>query len=217
DLGDFIYEIVWYPEDRAMYYDRKVRDVVRYASNRKIRDFHVPDNLDDYRAVYRAYLHDPDIQDARARWPFVPMWDNHEFSWQGWQSFEVFNGKVKPAQTRKVAANQAFFEYQPARLAKPSGTSLERFDPPAVTDVAVTKLDDNGLGQESNSLAAINSLTGYRSFRWSKHVDVIITDERSYRSQDPGTDIDGDALFNKDFAQFTPEEVLEIIDAGREY
>src|SRR4051812_6084254 len=27
-LGDFIYELVWYPEERAKYYDRKVREIV---------------------------------------------------------------------------------------------------------------------------------------------------------------------------------------------
>ena len=76
--------------------------------------------MDDYRAVYRAYLHDPDLQDARARWPFVCMWDNHEFSWLGWQALQKFDGVTRPAQTRKVAANQAFFEYQPARTGKPA-------------------------------------------------------------------------------------------------
>lgn len=216
-LGDFIYELVWYPEDRATYYDRQTRDIVRYPKGEKVDDFHIPVDVNDYRAIYRNYLHDPDLQDARARWPFVPMWDNHEFSWQGWQSLQVFDGKTRPAQTRKVAAMQAFFEYQPARMARPSGSSLERFDPPAVADVAVTKFDDNGLGQEPNNLAAINSLKGFRSLRWGRHVELIITDERSYRSQDPGTDVDGDALTNKDFAEFIPEEVLEIIDAGREY
>jgi alkaline phosphatase D len=216
-LGDFIYELVWYPEERATYYDRQVRDIVRYPKGEKVDTFHIPVDVDDYRAVYRNYLHDPDLQDARARFPFVPMWDNHEFSWQGWQSFEVFDGKVRPSQTRKVAAMQAFFEYQPARMAKPSGPSLERFDPPTVADVAVTKFDDHGLGQEPNNLAAINSLKGYRSMRWGRHVELIITDERSYRSADPGNDIDGDALINKDFADFVPEELLEIIDGGREY
>ena len=43
----------------------------------KIRDFHIPVDVGDYRALYRAYLHDPDLQDARARWPFVSMWDNN--------------------------------------------------------------------------------------------------------------------------------------------
>lgn len=216
-LGDFIYELVWYPEDRATYYDRTVRDIVRYPNGEKVDDFHIPTNVDGYRAIYRNYLHDPDLQDARARWPFVPMWDNHEFSWQGWQSLQVFDGKTRPAQTRKVAAMQAFFEYQPARMAKPSGPSLEQFDPPAVTDVAVTKFDDHGLGQEPNNLTAINSLKGYRSLRWGRHVELIITDERSYRSEAPGSDIPDDAFFKKDFAEFIPEEVLEILDGGREY
>jgi alkaline phosphatase D len=66
-LGDFIYEIVWYPEDRPQgMYDRRLRDIVRYEHGEKISDFHIPTTLDDYRAVYRAYLRDPDLQDARA-------------------------------------------------------------------------------------------------------------------------------------------------------
>ena len=216
-LGDFIYELVWYPEDRATYYDRQVRDIVRYPKGEKVHDFHIPVDVDDYRAIYRNYLHDPDLQDARARFPFVPMWDNHEFSWQGFQSLQVFDGKVRPSATRKVAAMQALFEYQPARMARPSSSSLERFDPPAVADVAVTKFDDNGLGQEPNNLTAINSLKGYRSLRWGRNVELIITDERSYRSPDPGTDVDGDAISSKDFDEFITEEILEIIDGGREY
>ena len=64
-LGDFIYEIVWYPEDRPQgMYDRRIRDIVRYQTGEKIRDFHIPTTVDDYRAIYRAYLHDPDLQDA---------------------------------------------------------------------------------------------------------------------------------------------------------
>ena len=88
-------------------YDRRLRDIVRYANGEKVSDFHIPTTVDDYRAVYRAYLHDPDLQDARARFPFVAMWDNHEFSWLGWQGFEKFGDDTRPTQTRKVAANQA--------------------------------------------------------------------------------------------------------------
>src|SRR3954469_10418077 len=185
-LGDFIYEMVWYPEDRPRYYDRTVRDLVRYQNGEKIHDFHIPTTVDDYRAVYRAYLHDPDLQDARARWPFVPMWDNHEYSWQGYQGLQVFDGKTRPAQTFKVTANQVFFEYQPARMFKPSGPSLEAFAPPKVENVPVETFDDNGLGQERNNLAAINSLKGYRKLGWGANVDLIITDERTYRSPNPG-------------------------------
>src|SRR6476646_5398957 len=46
-LGDFVYEVVWYPEDRAQYYARKLRDVVRYPQGDKIRDFHVPVTVED--------------------------------------------------------------------------------------------------------------------------------------------------------------------------
>ena len=216
--GDFIYEIVWYPEDRPQgMYDRRLRDIVRYPTGEKVRDFHIPTDLTDYRAVYRAYLKDPDLQDARARWPFVVMWDNHEFSWLGWQGLQEFNGQTRWAQTRKVAANQAWFEYQPARVHKPSGPSLDTFDPPAVVDAPITHFDDHGLGLEPNNLTAINSLTGYRVVRWGPHVDLIITDQHSYRSADPNGRSEAKAFTSKAFLDFIPQEALEIIDAGRDY
>jgi alkaline phosphatase D len=217
-LGDFIYEIVWYPEDRPQgMYDRRLRDVVRYASGEKIRDFHVPTTVDDYRASYRACLHDPDLQDARARWPFVSIWDNHEFSWLGWQGLQVFRGAPRPAQTRKVAANQAWFEYQPARVGRPRGAAVDRFDPPSVVDAPVTAFDENGLGLEPNNLAAVGSLTGYRALRWGRHVDLIITDQHSYRSEDPCTRPEIAALSTPDFPELWPEEALAILDAGRSH
>jgi alkaline phosphatase D len=217
-LGDFIYEIVWYPEDRPQgMYDRRVRDLVRYAHGEKIRDFHIPTTVEDYRAVYRAYLSDPDLQDARARWPFVNMWDNHEFSWLGWQSLQRFEGKTLPRQTRKVAANQAFFEYQPARISKPSGPSLDRFNPPPVVDTPVTRFDEHGLGQEPNNLAAIGSLKGYRALRWGRNVELIVTDQRTYRSEEPTDRPEAKALSSDDFPEFISEDAMEIMDAGRTY
>jgi len=217
-LGDFIYEIVWYPEDRPQgMYDRRVRDIVRYPHGEKIRDFHIPTTVEDYRAVYRAYLSDPDLQDARARWPFVNMWDNHEFSWMGWQSIQRFNGKNLPAQTRKVAANQAFFEYQPARIAKPSGPSLERFDPPLVVDAPIAHFDEHGLGQEPNNLAAIGSLKGYRTLRWGRNVELIVTDQRTYRSEEPTDQPEAKPLSSDDFPEFISENAMEIMDSGKTY
>jgi alkaline phosphatase D len=217
-LGDFIYELVWYPEDRPQgMYDRKFRDLVRYPSGEKISDFHIPTTVDDYRAVYRAYLRDPDLQDARARWPFVSMWDNHEFSWLGWQSVQKFNGKSRPAQRAKVAAMQAWFEFQPARVTKPSGASLDRFDPPSVADVQIERYDEQGLGQEPNNLTAIASLKGYRALRYGRNVDLMITDQHSYRSEEPSDRDEAQAFNSPDFPNLVPQEALEIIDAGRLY
>lgn len=215
-LGDFIYEIVWYPEDRPQgMYDRKILDVARYANGEKISDFHIPTNVEDYRTVYKGYLKDPDLQDARAHWPFVNMWDNHEFSWLGWQSLQIFNGKTRPAQTRKVAAMQAFFEYQPARMSRPNSSSLEKFEPPHVVDTPVTSFDDHGLGTEPNNLTALYSLKGYRAIRYGKNMQLIVTDQRTFRSEDPTGMNESKAFSSEDFPEMFPQEAMEILDAGR--
>jgi alkaline phosphatase D len=130
---------------------------------------------------------------------------------------QKFEGTTRPAQTRKVAANQAFFEYQPARLYKPSGPSLEQFDPPHVDNVPVTHFDDHGLGQEPNNLAAIGSLRGYRALRWGRNVELIITDQRSYRSEEPTDRAETKAFLSDDFPGLLPQEVIEILDAGKAY
>jgi alkaline phosphatase D len=214
-LGDFVYEVVWYPEDRPQgYYARRLRDIVRYESGEKIRDFHVPATVEDYRALYRAYLLDPDLQDARARWPFICMWDNHEFSWKGWQSQQNFAG-VRPAQTRKVAANQAWFEYQPARITRPNNELLDRYQAPAVVNNAIRNFDENGLGLEPDNQKAINSLKVFRAFRWGRNVELILTDNRSFRSEPV---IDQPIFTPFQTAQFPfvlPHDVVEVLDAGR--
>jgi alkaline phosphatase D len=214
-LGDFIYEVVWYPEDRPEgRYARRLRDVYRLPDGEKIGgDLHVPVSLEDYRTTYRAYLQDPELQDARARWPFVCVWDNHEFSWQGWQSQQVFGGTTRPAQTKKVAANQAWYEYQPARVAKPGNRSTDRFDPPHVEDREIDTFDDLGLGLEANNLAAVGSLKIYRALRWGRNVDLILTDNHSYRAEPPNMD----AFSPKEFRWANPQEAVEVLDSGRAY
>jgi alkaline phosphatase D len=214
-LGDFIYEVVEYPEEVKTRYDRTIYEVARIPDGGKVGKFHYPLTVDGYRAIYRGYLADPDLQDARARWPFVAMWDNHEFSWQGWQSIQQAGGPERPGQSIKVAANQAWFEYLPARVAAPSG-SLEAFGPPTVKDVPIKQWDENGLGVEPNNLAAINSLIGYRDFRYGRHLELIITDQHSYRSADPFSD-KSVASFGPEFPSMFPEDAPEILDGGRAF
>ena len=68
-LGDFIYEMIRYPEDTpdGMDRGRRLRDGFRYPTGKKIRRFNYPTDLADYRAAYKNFLADPDLQDARAR------------------------------------------------------------------------------------------------------------------------------------------------------
>jgi len=213
-LGDFIYEVVEYPDEVKTRYDRTIYEVARIQDGHKVGNFHIPLTVDGYRAIYKGYLADPDLQDARARWPFVCIWDNHEFSWQGWQSIVKAGRFERPGQSVKIAANQAWFEYLPARVAPPSG-SLERFDPPAVQDVPIEEYDGNGLGVEPNNLTAINSLKAYRALRYGRHLDVIITDQFSYRSADPFSDPSLGNLGGEEFTGMFPESLMRVLDGGR--
>jgi alkaline phosphatase D len=221
-LGDFIYEVVQYPDQvkDGHRYDRRITFPIRYPKGKAVarNRFWVPDSLEDYRVAYKAYLQDPDLQDARARWPFVCIWDNHEISWNGWQSIQEFAGTDGwvPAQTLKVAGNQAWFEYQPARVLPP-GARLDTFDAPHVVDTPVKDFDDTGLGTEPNNLAAINSLIIYRALRWGRHIDLLLTDQRSFRSRDPGNHDEINPLFEGDTLGFVPEELWAQLDAGRDY
>jgi len=214
-LGDFIYEMIWSPDDQPVVQGRRVREIGPLPTGRKVGPIQVPTTVEDYRHVYRAYLSDPDIQEARALWPFVCIWDNHEFSNRCWQSQIDYDGP-RPAQSLKVAANQAWFEYVPARVSG-STLGLERFVPPEVADRPLTAFDDHGLSRESGNLAAVNSLKVARTLRWGANVDLILTDNRSFRSR-PAADTPDAAPFSvRGFPWFAPQDAVEILDAGRDY
>jgi alkaline phosphatase D len=212
-LGDFIYEIVKYPEDGKDGHDRgrRLRDIIRYPHGEKLHKFNFPTDLGDYRTAYRAVLTDPDLQDARARWPFVPVWDNHEFSWKGYQSQQrLFNDPPRPGQKLKLAAAQAWYEFQPARVVKQSPG--DAFVPPEVSNAPLTALDDRGVGQELNNLTAIHALRIYRAFRFGKNIDLILTDNRSFMSPP----VEDATVPNFDFGANEPL-VNDALDQGRGY
>ena len=49
--------------------------------------------LADYRHLYKSYLTDPDLQAARARFPFVHTWDDHEFTNDAWEAHDTYFGE----------------------------------------------------------------------------------------------------------------------------
>lgn len=145
------------------------------------RNWTIPTDIADFRWLYRKYLADEDLQDARALFPFVQVWDDHELLNDYWQSYY----KNKSVARLKVASNQAWFEYIPAALSV-GGRDVDDhrakdFEAVAVTDTPATKFDDHYLGQEPNNLTAIDSLTIYRSLQWGKMADLFMIDGRSYR------------------------------------
>jgi alkaline phosphatase D len=215
-LGDFIYEVVQYPEDGKPRFGRNLYEVARIPDAVKVAIFHLPTTVEGYRAVWKGYLADPDLQDARARWPFVCIWDNHEFSWQGYQSILKNPKFEQPAQTIKVAASQVWFENIPARVKAPSG-NFETFGSVPVKNVKIEKFDDGGLGLEPNNIAAINSLIIYRALRYGRHLELLLTDERSFRGPDPFNESATDKLADwADFEMF-PDDLLQVLDGGRAF
>jgi alkaline phosphatase D len=217
-LGDFIYEVLQYPGEVKTRYDRTIYEVARLPAEPdsfKVGNFHMPLTVEGYRAIYKGYLHDPDLQDARARWPFVCIWDNHEFSWLGRQSMVQVGGQPpRPGQTVKVAANQAWFEYIPARVKAPSGT-LAEFGPPAVKNVEIKEWDKNDLGLEPNNLIAIRSLIAYRTLRYGRHLDLIITDQYSFKGADASDSDEVGKIYDPVFAGAFSEPAMIALDAGR--
>jgi alkaline phosphatase D len=147
--------------------------------------------VDDYRHLYKTFLADPDIRAARARWPFICIWDDHEFTDDCWQSQANYTDNAtndEASQSRKVAASQAWFEFTPAQLTGADGVTgvaseAKDFAPVTVTDTQFPAAPnaDNFIA-EPNNVAAVGAITIYRSFRFGKHVELVMTDERSYRS-----------------------------------
>ena len=214
-LGDFIYEVVEYPDELATRYDRTIYEVCRIPDGGQTGKFHYPLTVEGYRVVYKGYLADPDLQDARARWPFVAIWDNHEFSWQGRQSIVQAGGAPQPGQTVKVAANQAWFEYIPG--ARQAAEWIARYVRPHWRSRTCRSKSGTAAasGIEPNNLTAINSLIAYRSLRYGRHLDLILTDQHSFCGDDP-TDAEGvGKIYDPTFNGMFSEPAMIALDAGR--
>lgn len=177
-----------------------------------------PITLADYRFLYKTYLMDPDLQAARARFPFIHTWDDHEFTNDCWQSHDTYFGDGSPAQVRKLAANQSWFEYIPAMLSDAGafsgvGSEAHDFRAASVKNAPMGAPDENLLRQDSDNLKAIGSLTIYRAFSWGAMLDLVITDLRSYRSE-PVMSSEVKALVKG--APVPPVRLVKLLDAGRD-
>jgi alkaline phosphatase D len=84
-----------------------------------------------------------------------------------------------------------------------------------VKNTPITKYDDHGLGTDPDNLAAVGSLIGYRTLKWGRNVDLIITDQHSFRSEEPTSRAEAEAFASRDWLDFYPQEAMEILDAGR--
>ena len=180
--------------------------------------------VDDYRHLYKTFASDPDLQAARALWPFIHTWDDHEFTNDSWQSMAQYGDTAstdEPAQRRKIAASQAWFEYIPCVLTGAEGPAgvtqnAKDFTPATVTDAAFTTPNSDNFVAEANNAAAIGAMTSYRSLRFGKHCELVMTDQRSYRS-DHAVPEETAALVSQAFfdpRNFLPHPVVNTFDQG---
>lgn len=185
------------------------------------------DSLADYRQLYKQYLADPDLQAARARWPFVVIWDDHEFSDDCWQTEANYENSGidistnEPSQARKLAANQAWFEFTPANLTPEDDLDSDLwhahdFETTEVGTSTNDLIDEQNQVINEDNLKAIGSLTIYRSLKFGQLLQVILTDNRSYRSDHAiPEDLTGNIdLFFSDRVGL-PLELVNALDAGR--
>ena len=198
-LGDFIYERSWHkrldgnPQSRYVpsFPDGEMTDKNRYAVS-----------LADYRHLYKTYLSDPWLQAARARWPFICIWDDHEFCDDNFQSYNTYGDHPVAQARRKYNANRAWSEYIPATLNELPQQPAHGFEAGELR------------GEEAaDNHTAVNSLCIYRKLSWGKHLDLVLTDTRSYRSA---------PCLPKHFAEtldlpLNTAGLVNIADGGRDY
>jgi len=125
-------------------------------------------SVGNYRDLYRIYRSDPVLQQVHARWPIIVTWDDHEYSDDCWGSTGTyFNGrKNEKDDDRRRNAEQAFFEYLPIDEGTPGS------DPQI--DVFTT---------ERAQLYPNQKL--WRSFVFGMHLQLVVTDYRSFRPDHP--------------------------------
>ena len=198
-LGDFIYERSWH---KRLDGGPQSRYVPPFPDGQETEDNRHAVSLADYRHLYKTYLRDPHLQEARARWPFLCIWDDHEFSNNCFQAYSTYGEQPLFEPQRKLDANQAWFEFIPAVLSEATGSQAHDF---ASVDLPPNESDANA--------AAVGSISIYRRLRWGAHIDIFLTDTRSYRSE---------ASLPEHFAEklglpMNTVRLVEIADGGKAY
>jgi alkaline phosphatase D len=108
-LGDYIYEY----------------NTGGYAYNNNVNRSWSPANeivsIADYRMRYATYRTDVDLQRLHQQFPFIVVYDDHEFTNDAWMNgAQNHQSNEGPWSARKQVAQKAFFEWMPIRQ---TGTS----------------------------------------------------------------------------------------------
>lgn len=161
-LGDYIYETTGDPtfqqtSGRASTFSDKAGAIGFHVGTPK--EYYAASSLSNYRELYRTYRSDPALRKVHETVPMICIWDDHEFTDDAHgANGTYFDGREDEADPdRRRRANQAWFEYMPVDYQ----TEDFEYDPtqPFPGDIQI-----------------------YRDFTFGKHVRLVMTDLRSYRT-----------------------------------
>ncbi|MFP2924635.1 alkaline phosphatase D family protein [Pyxidicoccus sp. 3LG] len=156
-LGDYVYETT--PEAAPPEGVRQVRFREPEGAPR-VGSRLAAASLSNYRDLYRTYRTDRFLQGAHERYPFVAVWDDHEFSDDSWDAHASYtDGRQDELQVeRRRNAELAFFEYLPVDPEDVSSGAVDLDATPRYPDTRLWRALDFG-----SSLRLI--VTDYRSKR----------------------------------------------------
>ncbi|APR86864.1 Phosphodiesterase/alkaline phosphatase D [Minicystis rosea] len=160
-LGDYIYETTGDPsfqntDGRAVKFTDEKGAITLGSGD---GTYFAASSLDNYRQLYKAYRSDKALQGVHEKFAMIATWDDHEYSNDNSGALATyFDGKKdENDQTRAKNARQAWFEYMP--------------------------VDYVEAGFEYDAQKAYPSdISIYRDFVFGKHVHLVMTDLRSYRT-----------------------------------
>jgi len=162
-LGDYVYETTGDPQFQTTTPDRVVKfqdEAGAIVFNEGTEEqFFAAKSLSNYRDLYKTYRSDKNLQAVHEKLPMIAIWDDHEYSDDCFGATATYydGHQDEYDESRRKNANQAWFEYMP----------VDYEDPAFVYDASKPYLQD---------------LTIYRSFEYGAHMQLVVTDLRSYRA-----------------------------------
>ena len=162
-LGDYVYETTG---DPGFQMPGDVRKIVfrepdtAIALKRGDTTYYAAQSLSNYRDLYRAVRSDPFLQVMHESYPFVFVWDDHEYSDDCHGATSTYSDGTKDETNveRRRNAELAFFEYVP--MDHPGGTA--------------EVVDFDGLARYPDTRI-------YRDLTMGKHLRLAVADYRTYR------------------------------------
>lgn len=164
-LGDYVYETTGDPAFQSTNSLRGVRfsePEGALVQRTGIFEYYAAASLSNYRDLYKLIRTDPMLQRVHERYPFIVMWDDHEFSDDCWGAHATYEDEKRTEEQneRRRHAEQAFFEFIPID-ATPTGAPQGAIDVGSEPRFPDTRI--------------------YRDFEFGKHLKLIVTDYRTYR------------------------------------